>query len=67
VCRTSSTRVVVMEVFSYKVTSVGVTIFMPGTVVEYPTTSCYSAYDLSLILYVSAIAFLLASYRVHSL
>jgi hypothetical protein len=34
--RTSSTRVVVREAFSYKVTSVGVTIFMPGTVVIIP-------------------------------
>jgi hypothetical protein len=33
--RTSSIRVVVREAFSYKVTSVGVTIFMPGTVVDF--------------------------------
>jgi hypothetical protein len=32
--RISSTRVIVKEAFSYKVTSVGVTIFMPGTVVN---------------------------------
>jgi hypothetical protein len=31
--RISTTRVIVKEAFSYKVTSVGVTIFMPGTVV----------------------------------
>jgi hypothetical protein len=32
--RTSITRVLVKEAFSYKVTSVGLTIFMPGTVVS---------------------------------